>query len=146
MLNGVIHRNKGPGHDPSAVTVSSPLFSAFTVVYLIIFQGIQVRVNWSKSELKQVFSLRLLKWISCNKWKVALSPTGFQDLLRVVTMSQPLQKVSKYIIFEVLGNLIQQVVNSSHNNIPVIISSYGAERGSSHLSKDLHFSSFVCLK
>lgn len=49
----------------------------------------------STSELQQVFSLQLLKGISCNKLKVALSPTGFQGLLRVVKMSEPLQKVFK---------------------------------------------------
>lgn len=63
------------------------------------------------------------------------SSQAFKGLLRVAKMSEPLQKVFKYTTFEVLGNLIQQVINSSHKNIPVITSSYGTEWGSSHLSQ-----------
>lgn len=54
-------------------------------------------------------------------------------------MSEPLQKVIRYIIFEVLGNLIQRVINSSHNSIAVLMCSDGAE-GEVHI-----FPKFVCL-
>lgn len=123
ILNNLIHRNMGPGYDPNVVIVSPPLFSAFIEVYLIIFQRIQVRVGKIVNS-GRFFCLQHPKGISCNKWKVAFSPTGFQGLLRVVKMSEPLQKVFKYIVFEALGKLIQWVFNSSHNSIPVIMSSY----------------------
>lgn len=42
--------------------------------------------------------------------KVAVSPIGFQGFLRVAKMSETLQTVISYIIFEVLGNLIQHVI------------------------------------
>lgn len=144
ILNNLIYRNMGPGYDPNGVTVSPPLFSAFTEVYLIIFQRIQVRVGLTVI-CSRFFCLQHPKGTLCNKWKVAFLPTGFPGLLRVVKVSESLQKVFKYIIFEVSGNLIQRVVNSSQNSIPVIISSYRAEWGNSHLWKDLHFSFFVCL-
>lgn len=112
-LNNVIHRTKGPRQEPNAMTVFPPLFSVFTEIYLIISQRthgrVGVLVNCSK-----FFSLQLLKGISCNKWKVTLSPTGFQSLLRVVKMLEPLQKVFKQIIFEALGNLIQRVISQQH--------------------------------